>query len=300
MASSSTKNAVERALKYVSSTSRIKLQDLRDNPGARVSGRQLKKAHNQHGHTIGELQHAAKPPLGWVWGDFFRPWHRMFPGEKHFNGDINLRREYPPISLIELQRLIDLNWIDTNKLIDITTLCNTRRIVIDPSQRQFGVQLNDEGGEVFVAKVNLEVQWASEYTIAMIEKNGGTIRTAYYDLNSLECAVDPKKWFLSGKPIPPRKAPPQSLMLYYTNPRNRGYLADPKEVEKDRIELAKKYGYELPDSTGKANEIKKPTEVFMGIESGSIVSLTDKKVFIPKDPILKKYYTDEYLADWQY
>uniref|UniRef100_A0A0N4ZU88 Large ribosomal subunit protein uL15m n=1 Tax=Parastrongyloides trichosuri TaxID=131310 RepID=A0A0N4ZU88_PARTI len=300
MASSNVKNATERALKYVTSASRIKLQDLRDNPGARVTGRQLKKGHNQHGHTIGELQHAAKPPLGWVWGDFFRPWHRMFPGEKHFNGDINLRKEYMPLALIELQRLIDLNWIDTNKLIDITTLCNTKQFRCDPTQRQFGVQLNNEGGEAFAAKINLEVQWASEYTIAMVEKNGGTIRTAYYDLNSLECATDPKKWFLSGKPIPPRKAPPKSLITYYTDPKNRGYLADPSEIEKCKRELAKKYGYELPVESDIKPEMKKPTEVFLGIESGSIVSLVDKKIFVPTHPTLKKYYTDEYLADWQY
>lgn len=44
--------------------------------------------HNQAGHTIGELQHAAKPPLGWIWGNFYQPWQRLFPGEEHFNGDI--------------------------------------------------------------------------------------------------------------------------------------------------------------------------------------------------------------------
>lgn len=51
--------------------------------------RQIKSSlHNQAGHTIGELQHAAKPPLGWIWGNFYQPWERLFPGEEHFNGDI--------------------------------------------------------------------------------------------------------------------------------------------------------------------------------------------------------------------
>lgn len=102
--------------------------------------------HNQAGHTIGQLERAAKPPIGWIWGDFFRPWHRMFPGEKHFNGDINLRREYTPVSLLELQRLIDLDWLDTSRLIDVTQLCSTYLIRVRPEWRQFGIHLTDEVG----------------------------------------------------------------------------------------------------------------------------------------------------------
>ena len=48
----------------------------------------VKATMNQAGHTIGELQHAAKPPIGWVWGDFYKPWQRIFPSEYSFNGDI--------------------------------------------------------------------------------------------------------------------------------------------------------------------------------------------------------------------
>uniref|UniRef100_A0AC34RAI2 Uncharacterized protein n=1 Tax=Panagrolaimus sp. JU765 TaxID=591449 RepID=A0AC34RAI2_9BILA len=144
MTSKAVKSATERALGYVEKTSRIKLQDLRDNPGARTAGRLLRGNHNQLGHTVGELQRAAKPPLGWVWGDFFRPWHRMFPGEKSFNGDINLRREYVPLSLLELQRMIDLGWLETNKLIDVSMLCNTKLVKCNPQWRQFGIHLTDE------------------------------------------------------------------------------------------------------------------------------------------------------------
>jgi large subunit ribosomal protein L15 len=68
----------------------------------------------------------------------------MFPGEQHFNGDINLRREYTPVSLLELQRLIDLNWLDTSKLIDITQLCGTHLVKVNPEWRQFGIDLTDE------------------------------------------------------------------------------------------------------------------------------------------------------------
>lgn len=299
------RSARERALRYVENSSRLQKQDLRDNPGARTQGRQVRSSlHNQAGHTIGELQHAAKPPLGWVWGNFYLPWQRLFPGEESFNGDINLRREYLPLSLIELQRLIDLGWLNISSLIDISVLCNTRRFHCKPSLRQFGVQLTDEGSDYFTSTVNLEVQWASESAIAAVEKAGGKIRTAYYDAASLEAAVDPEKWFLSGKPIPRRKAPPESLVLYYTNPRNRGYLANPADLIKAEEDLAQIMGYKR--KSAQKWDDKKPDQVFLGIQSGTIVSLKDRKCFAPMHPVLRNYYgiddnTEEsFVADHSY
>ena len=80
----------------------------------------------------------------------------MFPGEKHFNADIKYvwildfnmlrsnRREYQPISLIELSRLIDLGWIDPTRPIDIAALCRTRKFKIEPHLRQCGFDLTAE------------------------------------------------------------------------------------------------------------------------------------------------------------
>ncbi|MFH4977573.1 hypothetical protein AB6A40_004282 [Gnathostoma spinigerum] len=292
MASKAAQSAAERAIKYIEKTTRIKLQDLRDNPGARTTGRITTKRHNQAGHTIGELQHAAKPPLGWIWGDFYRPWQRMFPGEKSFNGDINLRREYPPLSLLELQRLIDLGWLNTSTLIDLTALCNTRQYRCNPKLRQFGVQLTDQGADCFEAVVNLEVQWASETAIAAVERAGGRIRTAYYDISSLEAVIDPEKWFKSGLPIPRRKAPPESLLSYYTNPRNRGYLCKKEDLTRAEDELAQLYGYERKLRCETLDE-KDPTQIFVGLEPGSLISLADKKVFVPTSEAHRRYYGAE-------
>ncbi|TKR94031.1 hypothetical protein L596_008377 [Steinernema carpocapsae] len=273
----SLRSSSEQALKYVEKASRIRMQDLRDNPGARVQGRVLRSSMNQAGHTIGELERAAKPPLGWIWGDFFRPWHRMFPGDKHFNGDINLRREYPPISLLELQRLIDLGYLDTSCLIDLSALCNTKKFHCNPSQRQFGVQLTDEGADIFKSRINLEVQWASATAIAAIEKAGGRVRTAYYDLQSLRAAVDPKKWFLSGQPIPARKAPPQQLVSYYRNAANRGYLAEPTAIAESEQRLAELVGYERNFTATEEFEEKTHDQVFLGIPSGPWLALLTRK-----------------------
>ncbi|CAD5210949.1 unnamed protein product [Bursaphelenchus xylophilus] len=284
----------ERAAKYVEQAPRIRLDDLRDNPGARVKGRLVKaQIHNQGGHTVGELQRAAKPPLGWVWGDFYKPWQRRFPGEKHFNGDVNIRREYIPLSLIELQRLIDLNWLDTSRTIDVTQIFNTKRLKLDPDLRQFGIDLTDEGAEVFTTPIDIEVQWASQTVISAIEKVGGRIRLAYYDLESLRAAIDPKAFFESGTPIPRRKQPPHSLMNFYRNPKTRGYLADENEIRAASEELANIVGYKYEPRHIDSPHRKSPSQIFAGLEPGSLVSLVDKKVFRPTNPVHEAFYKGE-------
>ncbi len=49
--------------------------------------------------------------------------------------------------------------------------------------------------------MNVEVQRADLETIAAVERAGGRIRTAYYDLESLRVAVDPEKWLVAGVAI---------------------------------------------------------------------------------------------------
>lgn len=55
-----------------------------------------------------------------------------------------------------------------------------------------------QGADIFKAKVNVEVQWASEHVIAAIERNGGIITTAFYDTHSLWAVIDPEKFFMKG------------------------------------------------------------------------------------------------------
>lgn len=42
-----------------------------------------------------------------------------------------------------------------------------------------------QGADMFAAKINIEVQRASEGAIAAIERNGGVLTTSYYDPISL-------------------------------------------------------------------------------------------------------------------
>ncbi|CAK1603040.1 unnamed protein product [Parnassius mnemosyne] len=165
-----------------------------------------------------------------------------------------------------------------------------------PDQKQFGIHLTDEGLDIFTAKINIEVQWASEQVIAAIEKNGGVITTAYYDPHSLFLLKNPKKFFESGQAIPRRMIPPPDVIEYYTNPKTRGYLADPEKISHERLKLAQKYGYKLPDLENDACynmliERKDPRQIFFGLEPGWVINLKDKCILKPRDEELLRFYS---------
>lgn len=177
--------------------------------------------------------------------------------------------------------MIDLDRIETNRPIDIAALCSTGLHDFRPDMKQFGFQLTDEGANTFKSKINIEVQHANELVIATIEKNGGVIRTAYYDPHSLQALRNPRKWFEKGTPIPRRMIPPQDAVDYYSDPKNRGYLADPEAISRERLVLAQKYGYELPKieddpAYTMLTESKDPRQIFYGLEPGIVINLNDK------------------------
>merc|ERR1719370_1193721 len=213
------------------------------------------------------------------------------------NTNIKGLTKFPGVSLARLQLLIDTERLDPSKPIDMGALCGTKLLKLDPEKNQFGFNLSaDEGLDTFCAKVNIEVQWACEQSIMAVERAGGKITTAYFDLHSVIALRNPQKFFESGSPIPRRLAPPQDLMEYYSNPVNRGYLACPKAVAEERLKLAQKYGYELPDEEqeeGFMFERKDVRQIFYGLQPGWIVGLADKEIFKPKDPELSQMYQGE-------
>lgn len=81
---------------------------------------------------------------------------------------------------------------------------------------------------------------------------------------------------------------------------NRGYLADPKLVADDRLVLAQKYGYELPNIEQEEDEkvknlmmaAKDPRQVFYGLQPGWVVSLKEKVIYKPvESQEIEDYYT---------
>ena len=137
--------------------------------------------------------------------------------------------------------------LDANQPIDLAALCGTKIFPLCPDRNHFGFHLTSDGVDIFRARINIEVQWADEQTIVAVERAGGRLTTAYFDLHSVIALNDPMGFFKSGAPIPRRLTPPGNLLEYYIHPANRGYLADPARVAEERLILGQKYGYEPPD-----------------------------------------------------
>ncbi|KAL5016113.1 hypothetical protein ScPMuIL_005702 [Solemya velum] len=285
----------EKALKLLRNLPRVTIANLKDLPGNQRKydkRRGLKKGRSHGRGTKGQGQRMTLPRLGFEGGN--TPFYLKVPQEPYYRGH-HLRREYPPLSLLQLQRMIDLGRIDADEPIDLTTLCNTNLYHIELHKRHFGVNLTDEGADVFAAKVNIEVQWTDEVTIAAIERNGGTITTRYFDPLSLAAVVNPLRFFSRGIPIPKCKLPPEDALEFYMDPKNRGYLADQEHISEGRLELAQKYGYKLTDIQedpmfDMLTKRKNPSQVFFGLNPGWIVNLKDKCVIKPVDEQYKTYY----------
>jgi len=257
-----------------------------------------KRGRGQHGGdkhgsgNKGSKQRQNYMRLGYETGN--NPFYMRFPNEPYYKNH-HLRRQYPPLSLNSLQMMIDTDRLDITKPIDLAAICNTGLYDITPNMMEFGVHLTDEGADKFRAKVNIEVQWAREPVIAAIERNGGVITTAYYDIHSLFALRRPVKFFEKGEAIPRRMLPPQDAILFYTGAENRGYLADPEKVSWERLVLSQKYGYKLPvieedPDYPMLTERKDPRQIFYGLEPGWVVNLRDKTILIPKDEELREFY----------
>ncbi|XP_037028189.1 39S ribosomal protein L15, mitochondrial [Bradysia coprophila] len=280
---SSTHHSVDKALKLLRTLPRVQIGNIRDNPNSKRNGTRRRGQHGGETHGAGIKDHQNHLRLGYETGN--TPFYLRFPYEPYYRGH-HLRREYPPISLERLQLFLDTDRIDKKQPIDLTAFCNTGLYHIRPERYQFGVQLTEEGANKFNAKINIEVQHASELVIATIERNGGVIRTAYYDQHSLNVAKNPTKWFEKGVPIPRRMLPPADAVDQYTDPKNRGYLADPEAISYERMVLAQKYGYELPKIEDDPDyemlsQAKDPRQLFYGLNPGWVVSLRDKAIIRP-------------------
>jgi len=287
----------EKALGVLKYLPRVSLSNIKDLPNSnfvkkkRVLGSRREIRWPQKGHK----QRQGYARLGYEGGS--TPFYIRTPHEPYNEGH-HLRRSYPPLSLGDLQLMIDNNRIDASKPIDLTSICLTGLWRCDPVDRQFGFQLTIDGLDCFKARINIEIQHAKEPVIAAIERNGGVITTAFYDILSVEAKVSPKAFFGRGMAIPKRELPPEDAFAYYIDPKNRGYLADPKLIAEERLKLAQKYGYELVDlkeesSVEMRNMLtfrKDPRQLFEGLRPGWLVSLKDRQILKPTDPEYEKYY----------
>lgn len=189
-------SGVRSGLELLRRLPRVSLANLRPNPGAKKKEKRRGRGihggkKSGRGHK-GQTQRGNRPRLGFEGGQ--TPFYIVIP-KYGYNKGHSYRRQYQPLSLNRLQYLIDLGRVDPCEPIDLTQLVNARGITIQPLKRDYGIQLVEEGADNFAAKINIEVQWASELAIAAIERNGGTIITGFYDPRSLDVLCKPVPFF---------------------------------------------------------------------------------------------------------
>lgn len=288
--------AREKALQFLREVPRLSKANLKGLPKVAGVINKSKKYRGRgqdgfdHGWGSSARQKLYFGPLGYESGS--SPIQRLTSFERSYNYGLRYQRQFPTITLEQIQLMVDTNRLDTSKPVDMAALCGTKVAYIDPNKNHFGFNLTSEGMDLFSAKINLEVQWACEQSIAAVERAGGRISCAYYDLHSVVALSDPLKFFKSGAPIPRRLTPPGNLLEFYSGAKNRGYLADPAQVLQERQVLAQKYGYSLTEEQLEFSTTtdKDPRQIFYGLEPGWVINLADQCIYKPLDPELVDMY----------
>jgi len=263
---------LERASQIIKQSPRISHQTLSSIPVERRP--KVWKPRYKRGNR---LKWSNFPPLGHVDGQ--TPINIRTPKYPYYKYQ-EARPEYYPLSLFQLQNMIDMGVLDPKKPLDFGKIAVAGHIEYHLLKDMHGFQLTEEGIDVFHTPVFIEAQHVeNENVIAAIERNGGTIITSFFDENALTCLREPSVFFSRGDPIPPRRLPPKELIEYFVDPSNRGYLCNDEDLTTARQQLADKFGYNVSGENHLEDMKKSPRQIFFHLDPGMIVNLHDNTVY---------------------
>uniref|UniRef100_A0A1D1Z780 54S ribosomal protein L10, mitochondrial n=1 Tax=Anthurium amnicola TaxID=1678845 RepID=A0A1D1Z780_9ARAE len=163
----------------------------------------------------------SKPRRGFEGGQ--TPLSRRFPKRGFHNP---FKKTWAPLNLDRLQHWINNGRIDPSQPITMKHLLDSRcvRGVKD------GVKLLADGKEHFKTPIIVEVSRASQQAMKTIESVGGKITCRYFNRLALRATIKPEKFWKIPKFAAPMK---QRDIVWYSNPKNRGYLDLPSH-QKDQ------------------------------------------------------------------
>ncbi|POY72592.1 hypothetical protein BMF94_4419 [Rhodotorula taiwanensis] len=147
-----------------------------------------------------------------------------------------LKQNLVPLNLERLQHWIDRGLIDPSRPITMHELFQSRCI----HGIQDGVKLLGDGAEHFrTPNVNITVSKASQSAISAIEALGGTLVARYENRLTLRALTRPESFFAKGLDLPGKANPiSRRELLYYSNEKNRGYLAIERLADRGEREQA--------------------------------------------------------------
>ncbi|GAA5978707.1 hypothetical protein JCM5350_002490 [Sporobolomyces pararoseus] len=159
-----------------------------------------------------------KPKLHFAGGQ--TPITRAFPKRGFKNPS---KQDLVPLNLERLQHWIDKGLIDPTQPITMRELYETRCVhgVHD------GVKILGDGAQYLTTpNLQIEASKASQTAIKAIEALNGTFVARYENRLTLRALIRPFSFFAKSLPLPGKANPiTRRDLLYYSNPKNRGYLA---------------------------------------------------------------------------
>lgn len=197
----------------------LRLNNLRDNPGAVHNKRRVGRGiGSSKGKTSGRGHKGQKSRSGGNIHPLFEggqtKLHKLIP-KRGFNNKVHAT-PMVPINVGTLQMYIDMGRLDPSREIGIREMQLAG--IFKANAVKHGVKLLGSGG--LKQPVHLQVNRASQSSVAAVENAGGSVTTVHYNRLALRYLLRPQKFI-----EPPRFArPPPKFQPYYTNMKNRGYL----------------------------------------------------------------------------
>ncbi|KAJ1928313.1 YmL10 [Tieghemiomyces parasiticus] len=206
---------------------RIGLHNLAPNAGSTKQVKRLGRGGSSgHGGTCGRGHKGqkarsgnGKPRRGFEGGQ--TPIHMLFPKRGFTN---IFKKEYQVLNLDRLQHWVRLGRLDPTQPITMKHLQATRCV----NNIKDGVKLLSQGYEHFKTKLTIEVSKASPGAMAAIEAAGGQVTCVYHNTLAMRALLHPEKFDKLPKFALPTN---HKVLAWYSDPKNRGYLAPRDKFE---------------------------------------------------------------------
>ncbi|KAJ8620385.1 hypothetical protein MRB53_028914 [Persea americana] len=188
-----------------SSGSLLRLNDLRDNKGARQKKRRKGRGIGSgKGKTAGRGHKGQKArgtfKFGFEGGQ--TPLRRRLP-KRGFKNPFSLT--FQPVGLGKIAKLINAGKIDSSELITMKTLKDTNAI---GKQIKDGVRLMGRGAEHIKWPIHLEVSRVTVRAKEAVEAAGGSVRKVYYNKLGFRALLKPEWFEKKGRLLPRAARPP--------------------------------------------------------------------------------------------
>jgi len=212
---------IERNLACLQELPRVGNNNIKNFRAAKKPSKQRRGTKTQGKGHKGQGQRGGTPRVGFEGGQ--TPFYLRVP--KHGLANAKPKYDYTPLHLNRIQYFIDAGRIDPTKKLDMRTMLVSG--LLNKSNIRDGVRLLDDGHTWFQGNINIEVSEATPQAIEAIERNGGSVTSIFHTMVSMRAHLKPEKY----PHPPPLERPTRRQIEFYSDPCNRGFLANPLDIQ---------------------------------------------------------------------